>query len=86
VKAITKIAHEHDSVLPSEDIDKLTVEEASAVHPWAPLLWGGNCRSRGDRIRALGWEPVGPTIYESLPEMVEVEIKTLGTQSAATTF
>ncbi|RDW75541.1 NAD(P)-binding Rossmann-fold containing protein [Coleophoma cylindrospora] len=85
VKAIAKIAHERGAI-PSEEIDKLTPEEASAIHPWAPLLWGGNCRSKGDRIHALGWKPIGPTVYESLPEMVDVEIKTLGKSVVATTF
>jgi nucleoside-diphosphate-sugar epimerase len=83
--AIAKIAHKAGA-LKSADIDKLSVEDASAVHPWAPLLWGGNCRSRGDRIRALGWKPTGPKIYDSLPEMVSYEIKNMGTQSSSTTF
>jgi hypothetical protein len=85
VKAIAKLAYKSGD-LPSEEIEKLTPEQATAVHPWAPLLWGGNCRSRSDRLRALGWKSVGPTICESLPVMVEVEVKTLGMQSAATTF
>ncbi|EHK99863.1 hypothetical protein M7I_4185 [Glarea lozoyensis 74030] len=85
VKAISEAAQSRGA-LPSGDIEKLNPEEASAIHPWAPLLWGGNCRSRGDRIRALGWKPVGPGLYECIPEMVDVEINSLGTQSAATTF
>ncbi|KAF2430889.1 NAD(P)-binding protein [Tothia fuscella] len=72
--------------LDTAEIDKLSVEDASTVHPWAPLLWGGNCRCRGTRIRALGWRPVGPTLRECLAEMVEFEVKALGTQSSLTTF
>jgi hypothetical protein len=82
---IAKIAHEAGAIK-STEVDRLSAEDATAVHPWAPLLWGGNCRCRGDRIRALGWTPRGPTIFESLPEMVNFEIKALGTQSSATTF
>jgi nucleoside-diphosphate-sugar epimerase len=83
--AIAKIAHGRGAIL-TADIDQLDVAEASKVHPWAPLLWGGNCRSRADRLRSLGWKPAGPTIYESLPAMVDFEINSLGTQSDKTTF
>lgn len=85
VTAITKHAHTVGA-LPSAEIDQLEPTAASKFHPWAPLLWGGNCRSRSDRFHALGWKPVGPTIYESIPAMVDFEIKTLGTQSSGTTF
>jgi nucleoside-diphosphate-sugar epimerase len=83
--AIAKIAHEKGAIKTAE-VDKLSVEDAIAVHPWAPLLWGGNCRSRGDRIRALGWTPSARKVEEYLPEMVDFEIKALGTQSSTTTF
>lgn len=72
--------------LPISEVDHLEPAQAAEFHPWAPLLWGGNCRSRADRFRALGWIASGPSIYESIPAMVDVEIATLGTQSAATTF
>ena len=39
----------------SADVDQLSVDEASKFHPWAPVLWGGNCRSRATRLRSLGW-------------------------------
>lgn len=85
VAELAKIAHQKGAIK-SADVEKLSVEDAIAVHPWAPLLWGGNCRSRGDRIRALGWEPSARKIEEYLPEMVDFEIKSLGTQSSGTTF
>jgi nucleoside-diphosphate-sugar epimerase len=82
---VAKIAHAKGAIETAE-VDKLSVEDAISVHPWAPLLWGGNCRCRGDRIRALGWKPSDRKIEEYLPEMVDFEIKALGTQSSATTF
>jgi nucleoside-diphosphate-sugar epimerase len=85
VSELAKIAHPTGAIK-SADVEKLSVEDASAAHPWAPLLWGGNCRSRGDRIRALGWKPSARKIGDYLPEMVDFEIKSLGTQSSATTF
>jgi hypothetical protein len=67
-------------------MDKLSVEDASALHPWAPLLWGGNARTRGDRIRSLGWKPEGPSVFDSLPSMVTKEAQTLGSKSQSLTF
>ena len=85
VAGLAKIAHQKGAIK-SAGVEKLSVEDAIAVHPWAPLLWGGNCRSRADRIRALGWSPSARKIEEYLPEMVDFEIKSLGTQSSVTTF
>ncbi len=84
-KAIAVELHKQGA-LQTSDVDKLSVEDAVAQHPWAPLLWGGNCRSRSDRLRQLGWKPQGPSLYDSLPSMLTVEIKTLGKQSSTTTF
>ena len=83
--AITKLLHEQ-GVLKSGEVDKLSVAEASALHPWAALLWGGNCRASADRIHALGWKAVGPSVFESLPLMVAEEVKSFGSQSNITTF
>jgi len=73
-------------LIKSAEVDKLSVEDASAQHPWAPLIWGGNCRSRADRLRSLGWKPQGPTLYESLPAMINEEVKSAGTQTQKLTF
>lgn len=61
----------------SADVDQLSVDEASKFHPWAPVLWGGNCRSRATRLQSLGWKPQGPTIWEALPAMVKEEVDAL---------
>lgn len=59
----------------SAEVERMPVEEASKHHPWAGLIWGGNSRSRGERLRKLGWKPRGPSIYDSLPAMMDEEIK-----------
>lgn len=64
------------------EVEQLTVEEAVKVHPWAPLIWGGNARSRAERLRGLGWKPVAPSLKESLGEIVDVEIKAFESKSA----
>jgi len=68
------------------EVDKLSVTDASALHPWAPLIWGGNARSRSDRIHQLGWKPRGAGLFEGLPSMIMEESKTMGTQSSKLTF
>ncbi|OBT63732.1 hypothetical protein VE03_06161 [Pseudogymnoascus sp. 23342-1-I1] len=65
----------------STEVDQLSAEDATKLHPWAPMLWGSNARSRADRLRGLGWKPVAPSLKESLGEIVDVEIKALEAKS-----
>ncbi|PYH38802.1 2-deoxyglucose-6-phosphate phosphatase [Aspergillus neoniger CBS 115656] len=74
---VTQIAHESGKLV-TADIETLAVEDAIKFHPWAPVLWGGNCRSRASRLRALGWKPEGPSLWEAIPSIVEFEIRALG--------
>lgn len=83
--AITKIAFDK-GYISSDEVDKVSPDEAAALHPWGPLIWGGNSRGRSDRLQALGWKPQGTSVYESLASMVDAEAKTLGSQSQKTTF
>lgn len=76
-KSIAKISAAKGAI-PTDEVEVLTPEEATKVHPWATVLWGGNCRSRSDGLKALGWKPVGPLIEESLDSMIQFEIDTLG--------
>ncbi len=64
--------------LSTSEVDQLDPAQVVEFHPWAPVLWAGNCRSRADRFR-VGWIPSGPSIYESIPAMVDAEIATLDT-------
>jgi hypothetical protein len=59
----------------SSEVDKITVEEATKVHWWAPVLWGGNSRSRASRIRTLEWIPDITTVSPTLPEMIQQVLK-----------
>jgi hypothetical protein len=74
VDAIAKDLHRKGAIK-SPEVERMPVAEASKYHPWAGLMWGGNSRSRGERLRNLGWKPTGPSIYESLPSMIDEEIK-----------
>jgi hypothetical protein len=82
---MSKIMADKDLIKTAE-VDNVSVAEASALHPWAPLIWGGNARSRASRFQKLRWKPRGPSLFESLPLMIDEEVRTLGSQSSKLTF
>ncbi|KAE9368376.1 NAD(P)-binding protein [Stipitochalara longipes BDJ] len=58
-------------LIEGDEVEEITVEEAKKLHPYAELLWGGNMRVNGQRIKGLGWSPVGRSVSESIPELFE---------------
>jgi hypothetical protein len=77
---IAKIAHAAGA-LPTAEVEKLSLKRLPRS------IRGLHCSGAVIvAVELTGWKHVGPTIYESLPDMVEAEIKSLGTQSATTTF
>lgn len=53
--------------LSSAKVDDLSIEEVAKLHPWGPLLWGSNCRSKASRARKLfGWIPEYPDVWSSI--------------------
>jgi hypothetical protein len=44
------------------------------MHPWVPVLWGGNSRGSAERLKALGWKGSGKSFSESLPDMIDAEV------------
>lgn len=68
---LAKILHASGKIS-SSHVDQLSAEDASKLFSWAPVLWGGNCRSRASRIRELGWKPAVTSPSASLPEMVKL--------------
>jgi hypothetical protein len=71
--AIAKAAYAK-GLLGSDQVDKITVESAAAMHPWAPILWGGNSRGSAERLKLLGWKSSGKGFLESLPSMIDAEV------------
>jgi hypothetical protein len=71
--AVARAAHAK-GLLKSDEVDKLSVEEATKMHPWAPVLWGGNSRGTGERLKALGWKSDGRSLFDSIPEMIDAEV------------
>ncbi len=78
-RAIVGVARRREAIC-VEKIELLAPGQAAQIHPWAPILWGANCRGRADRLRDLGWEPRGPCLLDTMPEMLEFEIRVLASQ------
>lgn len=69
----TKGYSKSDAVLP------LSLEEVTKIHPFGFVLWGLNSRSVASRARKeLGWNPVAPSLDETLDALVDAEVKILG--------
>jgi nucleoside-diphosphate-sugar epimerase len=62
--------------LESEELDRIDVEEASKLHPYGAIMWGGAISCEGRRLReTLGWESRGGNWDEILREEVTAEIE-----------
>jgi nucleoside-diphosphate-sugar epimerase len=57
-------------LIESVEINQLGEEEATSLHPYALMIWGSNSRCRASRLRALGWKPRQPSIFEVLSSYV----------------
>lgn len=77
-RAVAKVAHEK-GYLPTAEVDTLSFDEASKLHPFLPALVGGN--SLGTAIRArklLGWNPTRQGLLDLIPDIVDEEARALG--------
>ena len=71
---MTQILHQKGALATAE-IDQITLEEATKWHPLAFVLWGGNARSRAERLRNLGWRPEAKSVWDVMGEIADDEIK-----------
>ena len=58
------------SMIGSDNVDQLGIEDAKKIHPRADLLWGYNMRVRGERIEKLGWKAKEGNVFETIPELL----------------
>lgn len=84
-RAIASIAHA-DGFIQGADVDKLSVEETTQLHPLGAILWRGNSRDSAERLKTLGWKTSGKKIAGSLPAMVEYEAKAGDAERQKLTF
>lgn len=60
-------------------IEELSEVEVETIIPQGAFLYGGNCRSRADRLRGMGWKARRESVWDSLPGAIDVEIQRVGT-------
>ena len=67
-----KITNETTPIEKEEATSKL----AMPAKQW--LYMGSNSRSRGVRLRALGWKPEGPSVFEVMGDEADIVLKKKG--------
>jgi nucleoside-diphosphate-sugar epimerase len=67
VAAVAKKMQEK-ALIKTADVDRLSIEDGTRIHPWAPIMWGTNLRVSGSRLRLLGWTPEGPDVLGTISE------------------
>lgn len=50
----------------------------------AKYIWGSNSRAESARLKALGWEPQGPSFWETLEDEVTLAIENRGFDTGMT--
>lgn len=62
-RALAKEAKK-EGLIDTEEVESLTAEDTAKLHPFGPVLWGGNCRVTASRARRdLGWMPVKDSVF-----------------------
>ncbi|KAF2866532.1 hypothetical protein BDV95DRAFT_202369 [Massariosphaeria phaeospora] len=77
-RSIARIAHEK-KLIQSQEIDKISVEEADMLTQSGSYLWGMNSRCRAIRAKKLlDWKPTQLNMFDMLPEIIDGEARELG--------
>ena len=78
-KKIVAEAHSLGLIESAEAIDTITAAEADKLMPHGSVLWATNAVCEAARAREqLGWRPSGPTLQETIRDVVELEANRLG--------
>lgn len=65
--------------LKADNVVSLSNDEIAKIHPFGSILWGSNSRGTASRARkVLGWKPVGPSLEDTLDDLIDSEAKDLG--------
>ncbi|KAE8383274.1 hypothetical protein BDV26DRAFT_251992 [Aspergillus bertholletiae] len=77
-REVARVAYEK-KLIPSPEVESLPDAQVSELNEFGLYAWGSS--SRGHSLRArklLGWSPRQPSLKELIPEIVDIEAKTLG--------
>jgi nucleoside-diphosphate-sugar epimerase len=64
--------------LKTDEVDDLSNEEVTKLHPFGHVLWGTNSKGKAERARKLGWTPKHEPLLDTLDSLIEKEAKALG--------
>ncbi|KAE8356168.1 hypothetical protein BDV28DRAFT_127762 [Aspergillus coremiiformis] len=77
-REVARVAYEK-KLIPSPDVESLSDAQITELNELGLYAWGST--SRGQALRArqlLGWSPNKPSLEELIPEIVDIEAKSLG--------
>ncbi|CZR55030.1 related to nucleoside-diphosphate-sugar epimerase [Phialocephala subalpina] len=57
--------------IPGLEIEEITAEQATEIHPWGPIMWGSKMRTRASRLRGFGWEAKQASVVDAVPELFD---------------
>ena len=77
-KAVASAAHKQ-GLIPSDDVVKVSNEEANQITKWGAVVWGANSRCRAIRARKiLAWSPKERSLDDEIPDAVGSEARRTG--------
>jgi nucleoside-diphosphate-sugar epimerase len=65
--ALAKEMHKR-GIISTAEVDEISEEDITAIHPWGALIWGSNMRARASRLRSLGWKPEQLSAIDAVEE------------------
>lgn len=77
-KHTAEVAHKA-GYIPTTEVQMLTPDEAKEIAGFEAMSWGLNSKGKGLRAKKfLGWNPSKPSLFDSIPAIVEEEAKRAG--------
>ena len=71
--AVARNAHDKGWI-PTTEIDELSDQQVTELESMGLYMWGSNSRGHAIRARTLfGWTPQQPSLFEIIPNIVEIE-------------
>lgn len=79
VSKLVASAAQQQGFISSDEVVSVSALEADKLSSHGSALWGANSRCRAIRARKLlGWSPIGTSLIDEIPLVVESEAKKLG--------
>ncbi|KAA8647651.1 hypothetical protein EYZ11_004796 [Aspergillus tanneri] len=77
-REVARVAYEK-KLIPSPEVESLSDAEVTELNEFGLYAWGSSSRGHSYRARRLlGWSPSRPSLKELIPQIVDIEAKSLG--------